>query len=484
MSNLKNNLYSSYIFKLGNSSNDLAEIKADQVNSDLIKFNLHDYENLNSVFLEKPIQGNIPLVKYIIQAKNTDINVRNIKSLSTDKTKNIVNEFNETPLMSYLSKPNITLSKDIISNLVTEENLNIKNKFEELTPLRKYLNILKEDENQEKDNKIIELLKPDSFKDLMDLLTDDDDKEINERKISNLANSKNKNFQDEHGYTPLMRFVNKTKYKFKDNSSNDIKEYIEILLNDNLKLQNKYGNTALHLYLRSNKVDLNCIEMLIGKEYEIKDIQNEEGYTPLHYYIRNHNLDLNTLNLLKTNKNIIKKNKDGNIPLHIFIKHGAIKTPYYDVFKNYLEILSEDKEANDIQNDEGNTSLHELLLLYSFAISKKKVNLYYDDRLYDEDVINNEEFILTEIINILKTSSNINKQNNDGNTPLHMYINYHFKVSSEIQKIVIELLLTEENLKLKNNDKKTPLALYLYLTNVNKIKQSNNIIKLLTLTYY
>jgi ankyrin repeat protein len=269
-------------------------------------------------------------------------------------------------------------------------------------------------------------------------------------------------------------------------------------------IKDKNNNTPLHYaVLYNNSVALN---VLLDIDSNI-NIANDEGNTPLHIAVYNNNID--NINLLLKSK-VIDVNLLNNQGLSVF--HIAVIKRYIDVIKifindkrfnintietkynmtplmylldiNYLNIIIEMLNNGALLSNQdiyGNNILHHCLIENKIDIFLFLKN-YKNNKIIDNQInikgctplhillenFNNIDIDLNNII----INTNINLQDNNGNTCMHLLCknNLWLKVKNILIKKKIDLFIY-------NLNNETPL------TYINK-ENYNEFIDMVTLSYY
>lgn len=193
---------------------------------------------------------------------------------------------------------------------------------------------------------------------------------------------------DHMGNTDLHNYVFSEAINSKKNCKDKepIKNFLDSAI-DEINIQNKDGNTPLHLAALLSLPDI-LVELL--KLNPNPNIKNNEGYTPLRYAMfSGSSKKSNTMmsKLIEYGADVNDKCYYGNSLLHkavleLNLKHVRI-------------LLASEKIDVNIKNSNGNTPLHTLLINY---------------RRWDLDIIS-IMFVL-----LLEKGANINIKNNSGKT--------------------------------------------------------------------
>jgi ankyrin repeat protein len=219
--------------------------------------------------------------------------------------------------------------------------------------------------------------------------------------------------RDKNGNTPLHYAII---------LKNEILVNLLLEYNSNLHIQDKNGNNALHLSLYSRND--NIILKILDSAITIND-KNNSGETALHIAC---NLEL---------VNIVEKLiKYPNININSQDRDNQLTPLYYAINIFNLEIIKLlVKQGADInlQDAYGNTVLH-------YICNYNKYEYY------------------NEIIKLSKITINCNLWNLDGNIPLHfLLLNYNFD-SNEFDEFIGKLII-DSNLNIQNSNGNTCLHL-------------------------
>ena len=278
-------------------------------------------------------------------------------------------------------------------------------------------------------------------RDLITLLTSD---------FKNLKDMRD--MTDNDGLTPLYFAVKEDDFSY---------DYLKLLITEkNKDIQNKHGETPLHIALVNKSLD-ERIELLISEKN--KDIQDSNGYTPLiSALILKSSYDI--INLLITEKNKDIPDKYGRTPLIYAIEKnftvGLIKLLITEKNKDIQDSYSQTPLMYALQN---NLSVGLIKLL----ITEKNKDI--QDRMGCTPLLYATQKKFTEeIIKLLITEKNKDIQDSYySQTPLMYALQNNLSVG------LIKLLITEKNKDIQDKMGNTPLK---YAT---EKKLSEEIIKLL-----
>jgi ankyrin repeat protein len=252
------------------------------------------------------------------------------------------------------------------------------------------------------------------------------------------------------------------------------------------------GNTPLHLACQFGYYE---VARIFLKKIENPTKLNSFGETPLHLATKSGNLKLVQYIVENTNTNINSQDFQGNTPLHFALKEGHTSVVQY--------FLSQGKYLNlKLKNFLGETPLH-------LAIHSNNLNLISQltaiDIIYEENNLHQNPLDLAQRVcdpciveflkdvakyktvlhyaakngklDILKNSlitSDINLQDNNGNTPLHCAILSNQK---EIISFLLQQTTKHISMNFQNSEGNTLLHLAVMNNNLllakNMLKKSN-----------
>jgi ankyrin repeat protein len=288
----------------------------------------------------------------------------------------------------------------------------------------------------------------------------------------------NVNMKNKNNDTPLHLLFDKS----------DLIKKIKFFLKNGADINtiNNDGNTPLHIltksYERYHNNNKEVIFLLINNNKKVNiNIKNNEGKTPIHYIIEKCNIELLEF-IIKNIQNldeIIKIKNNKKTILHIATQFECVNI--IDVLLNYNMI----QNYINLQDSKGNTALHYATIKFNehyYSFEKKIIitenilnNQYVDINIQNIDgntplhlsLIYKIEDITEKLLNNTKYICDVNMQNNDGNTPLHMVIiNKQIKFINPILKNKIS-----PKIEIQNNDGDTPLHLSYKDKNIDITKE-------------
>ncbi|KXJ74703.1 hypothetical protein RP20_CCG013108 [Aedes albopictus] len=266
-------------------------------------------------------------------------------------------------------------------------------------------------------------------------------------------------------------------------------EILEILIDDyatDVNLQDYFGNTALHLAAEHYNWEL--VKMLIDKDSKNSAnlyILNRQGQTIMHLAAKRGNMEISKMLIDDHAIDVNLQDNHGNTPLHIaaaYLRWELVKILIGKDFKNsanhrvankngqtlihltaaagnieVLEMIMEDN-ATDVnaQDSYGNTPLH----LAAFYGARNMVNKLISEYRANHKVANKDGQTLIHLATkadmhtfkmiVAHYTSDVNKQDNDGNTSLHFAVFYG-------KQEIVKMLIYKYNadFKIVNNRGKT-----------------------------
>ena len=196
----------------------------------------------------------------------------------------------------------------------------------------------------------------------------------------------------------------------------------------NPNIQNKFGNTPLHVATIHGNDDVVCT--LIAHEHSDPSITNRHGNCPLHIAAKKRNAKLCSLIVSNQHNGLNIQNKVGKTPLHIAASN-------FDCTE-ILQILVHHKHCNpNIQDASGNTPLHiassPTAPYYAFSSNVKLCQLTLNNDKCDPNIQNaggstplhiaarTQNLALVHLL-FQNQQCNPNLVDRDGNTALHVAV--------------------------------------------------------------
>ncbi|MDR2807028.1 MAG: ankyrin repeat domain-containing protein [Puniceicoccales bacterium] len=215
------------------------------------------------------------------------------------------------------------------------------------------------------------------------------------------------------------------KYKELDNDKFEkCEKLIANGVNINARDKNNKNNTLLLKAVSNGCADI--VDLLLQYSGIEINVQNKDGDTPLHLAMRNSISQIVELLLQRPGINVNILNKDGDTPLHVAIRNN--KPEIIELFSQHTNI------ATIIKNDHSYTLT--LTLLYA-AIEGKNYEIF--------------QYLLQE------SGINVNAQNGQGNTLLHLAVKERKKDLQSLRIIQCLLQQPEINVNATNGEGDTPL---------------------------
>ncbi|CAB0028309.1 unnamed protein product [Trichogramma brassicae] len=289
----------------------------------------------------------------------------------------------------------------------------------------------------------------------------------------------NPNLSNEDGETPLHIIYDRDfHYDFMD-------IFFKILdeLNQTVQVdaQDKSGNTPLHLALLRNTKKL--VEWLLRRGADI-NLTNENGRTPLHMCITN--LDLMKL-FFKINKELDQtvqvnvRDKFGDTPLHLALQ--------YQSDKEEIEFLLRRGANPNLANEEGSTSLHEIcrcsddddMVKMLFEISEE-VNQHLQinarNKQGNTPLHSALDYGHMKVAELLVTrGACFICPNEEGSTPLHM-ISARSNIDDDLVNIFFKIIeKTHQTVQVNAQDNEGNTALHLALSLHDNKKEAESLLR-------
>ena len=246
---------------------------------------------------------------------------------------------------------------------------------------------------------------------------------------------------------------------------------------ENLNVQDTNGETALHLAVRLQDIDL--VKSLIEKGANTHS-QNKEGMTPLHLALKillsKKNVRINTLRkitllLIDKGKNLNIQDGNDDTPLHL-----AIQLNDSDI----IEPLINKNEDLNVQDTNGETALHLAVRLQDIDLVKSLIEKGASTHSQNKEGIPlleqgaNTHSQNKEGIPLLEQGANTHSQNKEGMTPLHLALKILLDKknvrTNKLRKIALLLIDKGEILNIQDGNGDTPLHLAAELNNDDIIK--------------
>lgn len=267
-------------------------------------------------------------------------------------------------------------------------------------------------------------------------------------------------FQRTIGITRLEGVIEKDGEIIEGNGTLETKELeINYDKNDaiNLELKNKKGETPLHVAIanRSNDSALKLIEKNVNV-----NAKNNLEKTPLHYAAEHNASDEVLESLIKHGADINAKDISGKTALHYACKTGSkdvanliMKNGDQITDLNKGEVTDKDKKFTDlnIQDKDGNTALHLALNNKKYDIAKKLINYTPSITVKERNIENKHLFD--------QFKADLTLQNKEGNTPLMLAVKNGDK---DLVELIINNIPAEKlnaMLNMRNKDRKTTYSL-------------------------
>jgi ankyrin repeat protein len=256
----------------------------------------------------------------------------------------------------------------------------------------------------------IEINKQDKYKNnLLHYAAKSGNKECIQNSISKSIFTKNKYDETPLHFIASLKKDKVDNEKYKEALNFLIDEITPIIdIQEELSRVNRRGETPLHLAAIHGNVE--CIKILTNQGVDVNNQNNINGSTALHLAVINGHLDCVKL-LLKLGATSIKL-ENGRTLVHLAAEYGH---------KNCLEFLVNEfpSDIHEVDNI-GNTPLH--LAFSDLASNKAQTNQECIGLLIDKDV-------------------EINKKNEEGDTPLHLAAQSSNK---ECLKLLIEKMQSKD----------------------------------------
>lgn len=188
------------------------------------------------------------------------------------------------------------------------------------------------------------------------------------------------NLRDSNGYNSLHLAI----------LQKDI-HIVDIILKTNININSRTKSGESSLHLACNHQLIEAVDKLLNKGIDVNIADYENELTALNYAINLHNTDI-TMLLIKHGANPNIQDYYGNSALH----YAIIEDNPEVVMILIQSAMTKDKVEGNLQNIDGSTPLH-------IALARTSVNT-------------------ADYISLLLPMTNVNLQDNRGDTPLHLII--------------------------------------------------------------
>ncbi|WP_264719842.1 ankyrin repeat domain-containing protein [Wolbachia endosymbiont (group B) of Eucosma cana] len=259
---------------------------------------------------------------------------------------------------------------------------------------------------------------------------------------------------------------NKTELHYAARSgSPNLLEYLKEILTakgifDREKIKtDKYGNNALHYAVQSGNAE--CIKFFIYNQVQF--LKNKYNENPFHKIAGNSETQENAINFLiehlkflgRLKSEINQENVDGNTPLHITAKHGN---------KQLIELFIQ-SGAKIVQNKQGNTPLHIAIIhgnTYCIELFYENIgnSILQSKGEYGRDLVHlaamyGKYDCLTFLLNKFP-DYDLSTETRKGNMALHLALSSN--TETELRKKCVSLLIDRSmQVNKSNNEGNTPL---------------------------
>lgn len=221
----------------------------------------------------------------------------------------------------------------------------------------------------------------------------------------------------------------------------------------------KYGNNALHYAVQSGNAE--CIKFFIYNQVQF--FKNKYNENPFHKIAGNSETQENAINFLiehlkflgRLKSEINQENVDGNTPLHIAAKHGN---------KQLIELFIQ-SGAKIVQNKQGNTPLHIAIIhgnTYCIELFYENIgnSILQSKGEYGRDLVHlaamyGKYDCLTFLLNKFP-DYDLSTETRKGNMALHLALSSN--TETELRKKCVSLLIDRSmQVNKSNNEGNTPL---------------------------
>ena len=244
-----------------------------------------------------------------------------------------------------------------------------------------------------------------------------------------------------------------------------------------INIKDNNGFTPLHYSILNSNI--NALKIILKFKPNI-NIKDNNGNNPLHYAIIKNNISIVKL-LINTDININSRNNNGETPLHIACN--------YQLFDIVNILLKNKANPNIVDYDNNLTPIIYSTSLNNIKISEILFNYNADINISDSNGNNAINHSIMENIPYLINLYTSNNQNNfnffniNGKTPLHLILDSYIDNKLDISSINFELFLNNTNINSQDNNGNTILFLLIIsdlwkkYINILKNKKLNIFIK-------
>lgn len=245
-----------------------------------------------------------------------------------------------------------------------------------------------------------------------------------------------------------------------------------------VNIRDKKGNIPLHYAIMHN--NLNAIKLLLKHDSNV-NIFNDDGLNSLHIAVYTKKLDI-CQEIIKSNINLNSKNKNGESALHIAVSlesdniveellNNGINTDIQDNNNQYTALhyainINNRNIFNMIINKNPNVNIQDIMGFTALHYAVLENNIYFVSKLCSLENINvnlwningkiplhivfdNDYDNVDDYLNLLLKDTNINIQDNTGNTCLHHICKFNLWRNDLLLNKKLDILIL-------NKEKKRP----------------------------
>lgn len=262
-----------------------------------------------------------------------------------------------------------------------------------------------------------------------------------------INNCSNLNFQDEYGRSLLMLAVRK--------NTDDI---IQLLIDSgaDVNLKNHDGETVL-----MHTANISIVNILLHAGIDV-NAKSKIGETAAVYRLRCYNnVSEEIIHLLISNTNVNNQNDNGITALSLIVRQSAS-----DTRTRIIEYLLDNGADPNIKDIDGDTAIMSANIKYIPTLIKYGANIndrnnYGNNKLW-------QQFDFDTVVELIKLNIDINNQNNDGYTCLMEFCGkYYVKKYDKCIKFCID---SGANINLQNKDGNTAVHLAIQAKNFELVK--------------